>query len=165
MDSVSEREMKSIHYSRVHRSSGRLDIRLSVRQHCTTRCAVIAESSPRFDSLAYISLSKFPAPTAAAPKRLNPATTNDEAARCTDRSMLSGRPNTDGCNIETRTKCRKKPRRNSLCIKGARSVSPVRLRMGKQGRRLRNIGKQYCRAGKLTFSVQLQEWTVGRAPF
>ena len=57
----------------------------------------IAGSSPWFDSLAYISLSKFPAPTAAAPKRLNPATTNDEAARCTDRSMLSGRPNTDGC--------------------------------------------------------------------
>lgn len=44
-----------------------------------------------------ISLSNLSPPMDAAPRRLRPPTTADDAARCTDRSMLSGSPNTDGC--------------------------------------------------------------------
>lgn len=47
--------------------------------------------------LSHISRSNDPPPTEAAPKRLSPPITTDEAARWTERSMLSGSPKTDGC--------------------------------------------------------------------
>lgn len=73
------------------------DVSCTGRRSDTKHSMPYTEQHGAILTVSYISRSKFPPPTEAAPRRLRPPITTEEAARWTDRSMLSGSPNTDGC--------------------------------------------------------------------